>query len=66
MNKEREFKTLNQECIQLRDKIVKLLQKQEIASSVDLDKRKRQKHQRLARFYFGSKNLEHAEKAIKL
>jgi hypothetical protein len=25
MNKEREFKILNQECIQLRDKIVKLL-----------------------------------------
>jgi hypothetical protein len=25
MNKEREFKSLNQECMQLRDKIVKLL-----------------------------------------
>jgi tetratricopeptide (TPR) repeat protein len=55
---------LNQERIQLRDKILKLLQKQEISSSVDLEKRKRQQNQRLVAFYFGSKNLEHAEKAM--
>jgi predicted negative regulator of RcsB-dependent stress response len=29
-----------------------------------LEKRKRQKHQRLAKFYFGSKNLEHAERMM--